>query len=125
MLACAKIGAVHSVVFAGYSSEALNARIDGSESKVIITADGSRINGTIFPMKQIIDDAVKFSPPVESVIVVRNTKSEISMDSTRDHWFHELCKLPIVKSKCQTVQVDVEDPLRKDYASRPQGSRSR
>ena len=97
MLACAKIGAVHSVVFAGYSSEALNARIDGSESKIIITADGSRINGTIFPMKQIIDDAVKFSPPVESVIVVRNTKSEISMDSTRDHWFHELCKLPIVK----------------------------
>ena len=47
------------------------------------------------------------------------------MDSTRDHWFHELCKLPIVKSKCQTVQVDAEDPLRKDHASRPQGSRSR
>ena len=56
MLACAKIGAVHSVVFAGYSSEALNARIDGSESKVVITADGSWINGKVFPMKQIVDE---------------------------------------------------------------------
>ena len=56
MLACAKIGAVHSVVFAGYSSEALNARIDGSESKVVITVDGSWINGKVFPMKQIVDE---------------------------------------------------------------------
>ena len=111
MLACAKIGAVHSVVFAGYSSEALNARIDGSESKVVITADGSWINGKVFPMKQIVDDAVKFSPTVENVIVVRNTKSDVALDSTRDHWYHELCKLPIAKGKCQTVQVDAEDPL--------------
>jgi len=56
MLACAKIGAVHSVVFAGYSSEALYARIDGSESKVVITVDGSWINGKVFPMKQIVDE---------------------------------------------------------------------
>ena len=111
MLACAKIGAVHSVVFAGYSSEALNARIDGSESKVVITVDGSWINGKVFPMKQIVDDAVKFSPTVENVIVVRNTKIEVSMDSTRDHWYDELCKLPIAKGKCETVQVVSEDPL--------------
>ena len=111
MLACAKIGAVHSVVFAGYSSEALNQRIDGSESKVVITADGSWINGKVFPMKQIVDDAVKFSPTVENVIVVRNTKSDVALDSARDHWYHELCKLPIAKGKCQTVQVDAEDPL--------------
>ena len=111
MLACAKIGAVHSVVFAGYSSEALNARIDGSESKVVITADGSWINGKVFPMKQIVDDAVKFSPTVENVIVVKNTATEVTMDPTRDHWYHELCKLPIAKGKCQTVQVDAEDPL--------------
>lgn len=65
MLACAKIGAVHSV----------------------------------------------FSPTVENVIVVRNTKTEVSMDSTRDHWYDELCKLPIAKGKCETVQVDTEDPL--------------
>jgi len=56
MLACAKIGAGHSVVFAGYSSEALNARIDGAESKVVITVDGSWINGKVFPMKQIVDE---------------------------------------------------------------------
>ncbi|MSS45737.1 acetate--CoA ligase [Cutibacterium sp. WCA-380-WT-3A] len=122
MLACAKIGAVHSVVFAGYSSEALNARIDGSESKVVITADGSWINGKIFPMKQIIDDAVKFSPTVENVIVVRNTGSEVSMDSTRDHWYHELCKLPIAKGKCETVQVDAEDPLFILYTSGSTGT---
>ncbi|GAE69488.1 acetyl-coenzyme A synthetase [Cutibacterium acnes JCM 18909] len=97
--------------FAGYSSEALNARIDGSESKVVITVDGSWINGKVFPMKQIVDDAVKFSPTVENVIVVRNTKIEVSMDSTRDHWYDELCKLPIAKGKCETVQVDAEDPL--------------
>ncbi|WCC80660.1 acetate--CoA ligase [Cutibacterium equinum] len=111
MLACAKIGAVHSVVFAGYSSEALNQRIDGSESKVVITVDGSWINGKVFPMKQIVDDAVKFSPTVENVIVVRNTESEVTMDPTRDHWYHELCKLPIAKGRCETVQVDAEDPL--------------
>lgn len=111
MLACAKIGAVHSVVFAGYSSDALNQRIDGSESKVVITADGSWINGKVFPMKQIVDDAVKFSPTVENVIVVKNTATEVTMDPTRDHWYHELCKLPIAKGKCQTVQVDAEDPL--------------
>ncbi|MDU3725441.1 MAG: AMP-binding protein [Cutibacterium avidum] len=85
MLACAKIGAV--------------------------TADGSWINGKVFPMKQIVDDAVKFSPTVENVIVVKNTATEVTMDPTRDHWYHELCKLPIAKGKCQTVQVDAEDPL--------------
>jgi len=111
MLAAAKIGAVHSVVFAGYSSEALNARIDDSESKVVITVDGSWINGSVFPMKKIVDDAVRFSPTVENVIVVRNTGSEVTMDPTRDHWYHELARLPIAQGHCETVQVDAEDPL--------------
>ncbi|MDN6762119.1 MAG: AMP-binding protein, partial [Acidipropionibacterium jensenii] len=111
MLACAKIGAIHSVVFAGYSSEALNARIDDSESRVVITVDGSWINGSVFPMKKIVDDAVRFSPTVENVIVVRNTASEVTMDPTRDHWYHELARLPIAQGHCPTVQVDAEDPL--------------
>ncbi|MCI1746951.1 MAG: acetate--CoA ligase [Acidipropionibacterium sp.] len=111
MLACAKIGAVHSVVFAGYSSEALNARIDDSESRVVITVDGSWVNGAVFPMKQIVDEAVRFSPTVENVIVVRNTGSEVTMDPTRDHWYHELARLPIAQGHCATVQVDAEDPL--------------
>mgnify|MGYP001715635287 FL=1 len=111
MLACAKLGAIHSVVFAGYSSDALSARIDDSESKVVITADGSWINGKVFPMKKIVDDAVRFSPTVQNVIVVRNTATEAVMDPIRDHWYHELCKLPIAQGRCETVQVDAEDPL--------------
>ena len=111
MLACAKLGAIHSVVFAGYSSDALSARIDDSESKVVITADGSWINGKVFPLKKIVDDAVRFSPTVQNVIVVRNTATEAVMDPIRDHWYHELCKLPIAQGRCETVQVDAEDPL--------------
>ena len=111
MLACAKLGAIHSVVFAGYSSDALSARIDDSESKVVITADGSWINGKVFPMKKIVDDAVRFSPTVQNVIVVSNTGTEAVMDPIRDHWYHELCKLPIAQGRCETVQVDAEDPL--------------
>ena len=111
MLACAKIGAVHSVIFAGYSSEALSTRIDDSESKVVITADGSWVNGKVFPLKKIVDEAVRFSPTVENVIVVRNTETPVTMDSVRDHWYHELARLPIAKGRCPTVQVDAEDPL--------------
>ncbi|WP_130865160.1 acetate--CoA ligase [Acidipropionibacterium timonense] len=122
MLACAKIGAVHSVVFAGYSSEALNARIDGAESKLVITADGSWVNGKVFPLKQIVDEAVKFSPTVENVVVVRNTGSEVTMDPTRDHWYDALCKLPIAKGHCDTVQVDAEDPLFILYTSGSTGN---
>ncbi|WP_027587212.1 acetate--CoA ligase [Acidipropionibacterium thoenii] len=111
MLAAAKIGAVHSVIFAGYSSEALSTRIDDSESKVVITADGSWVNGKVFPLKKIVDEAVRFSPTVENVIVVRNTETPVTMDSVRDHWYHELARLPIAKGHCPTVQVDAEDPL--------------
>ncbi|WIY81478.1 acetate--CoA ligase [Propionimicrobium sp. PCR01-08-3] len=111
MLACAKIGAIHSVVFAGYSAEALGTRIDDSESKVVITADGSWVNGKVFALKDIVDEAVKFSPTVENVIVVANTGTEVAMDTIRDHWYHELTRLPIAKGHCETVQVDAEDPL--------------
>jgi len=71
MLACAKIGAVHSVVFGGFSADALQGRIDDSESKLVITSDGSWINGKVFELKKIVDEAVKRSPTVENVIVVR------------------------------------------------------
>ena len=122
MLACAKIGAVHSVVFAGYSADALAARIDDSESKVVVTADGSWVNGKVFPLKDIVDEAVRFSPTVRSVIVVRNTGSEVEMDPTRHHWYHELCQLPIAKGRCETVQVDAEDPLFILYTSGSTGT---
>lgn len=111
MLACAKIGAVHSVIFAGFSADALTTRIDDSESKVIITADGSWINGSVFPLKDIVDEAVRFSPTVENVLVIKRTGTEVHMDPLRDHWYHDLTALPIARGACETVQVDAEDPL--------------
>lgn len=117
MLACAKLGAIHSVVFAGFSSDALASRIDDSESKLVITADGSWINGSVFPLKRIVDEAVRFSPTVENVIVVRRTGTEVEMDTTRDHWYHDLEALPISRGPCETVQVDAEHPLYILYTS--------
>ena len=111
MLACAKLGAVHSVVFAGFSADALADRIDDSESKVVITADGSWVNGGIFKLKDIVDQAIRFSPSVENVIVVKRTGHEVTMDPLRDHWYHDLTALPIAKGKCATEQLDAEDPL--------------
>lgn len=111
MLACAKIGAVHSVIFAGFSADALTTRIDDSESKVVITADGSWINGAVFPLKEIVDQAVRFSPAVENVLVIKRTGTEVHMDPLRDHWYHDLTALPIARGACETVQVDAEDPL--------------
>ena len=122
MLACAKIGAVHSVVFGGYSADALRDRIDASESKLVITADGAWINGAIFSMKTVIDEATRFSPTVENVVVVRRTGSEVTMDPLRDHWLHDLIPLPIAKGPCETEPMDAEDPLFLLYTSGSTGS---
>ncbi|MFZ1412944.1 MAG: acetate--CoA ligase [Micropruina sp.] len=111
MLACAKIGAVHSVIFAGFSADALSDRIDDSQSKLVITADGSWVNGSIFKLKSIVDEAVRFSPTVENVIVVKRTGNEVAMDPLRDHWYHDLTALPIAKGTCPTEPMDAEDPL--------------
>ncbi len=122
MLACAKLGAVHSVIFAGYSADALSSRIHDSESKIVITADGSWVNGTVFPLKEIVDEGIHFSATVENVIVVRNTGQDVAMDPERDHWFHDLCALPIARGRCETVQVDAEHPLYLLYTSGSTGS---
>ncbi len=117
MLGCAKIGAIHSVIFAGFSADALTDRIDDSQSKLVITADGSWVNGSVFPLKEIVDNAVKFSPTVENVIVVKRTGSEVTMDPLRDHWYHDLLALPIAKGKCETEKLDSEHPLYILYTS--------
>ena len=122
MLACAKIGAVHSVIFAGFSADALSARIDDSESRLVITADGSWVNGGIFKLKDIVDEAIRFSPSVENVIVVRRTGHDVSMEPLRDHWYHELCALPIANGPCPTEQLDAEDPLYILYTSGSTGA---
>ena len=117
MLACAKIGAVHSVVFGGYSADALRDRIDASESKLVVTADGAWVNGVVFGLKAVIDEAIRFSPTVENVLVVRRTGNEVVMDPLRDHWFDDLAPLPIAKGPCETEQMAAEDPLFLLYTS--------
>jgi acetyl-CoA synthetase len=111
MLACAKIGAIHSVVFGGFSTDALSGRIQDSESKLVITADGGNQNGKVVELKRILDDALKTSPTVENVIVVRHIGHEVPMENSRDHWYHDLCSLPIANGKCPTEVMDAEDPL--------------
>lgn len=117
MLACAKIGAVHSVVFAGFSADALQGRIEDSQSKLVITTDGSFINGKVVELKRTVDDALKRCPSIENVIVVKRCGNEPPMDPTRDHWYHSLCALPIANGKCATEPLDSEDPLYILYTS--------
>ncbi len=111
MLACAKIGAVHSVVFGGFSTDALQGRIEDSESKLVITCDGSYQNGKRIELKRIVDDALRHCPTVENVIVVKRCGHEVPMDSGRDHWYHDMCALPIAAGRCATEELDAEDPL--------------
>ena len=122
MLACAKIGAVHSVVYGGFSVEALNGRIEDSQSNVVITCDGGYMNGKIVELKKIADEAIKRAGAVEHVIVVKRTGEEVNMEAGRDYWYHDLMALPIAKTangsaRCDTEVMDAEDPLFMLYTS--------
>jgi acetyl-CoA synthetase len=117
MLACAKIGAVHSVVFGGFSVDALQGRIEDSESKLVITADGSYQNGKVVELKRTVDEALRRCPTVENVIVVKRIGQEVAMEAGRDHWYHEMLALPIANGKCPTEIMDAEDPLYILYTS--------
>jgi acetyl-CoA synthetase len=117
MLATAKLGAVHSVVYGGFSVDALAGRIDDSQSRLVITADGGWLNGKVVELKKIVDDALKQCPSVERTIVVQRTEQDIRMDPSRDYWYHELMKLPIANGDCPTEVTDAEDPLYILYTS--------
>jgi len=117
MLACAKIGAVHSVVFAGFSADALQGRVDDSQSKLVITADGGYVNGKVIELKRTVDDALKKCPSVENVIVVKRVGQDVPMDPLRDHWYDNLLSMPIANGKCPTEPLDSEDPLYILYTS--------
>ncbi len=117
MLACAKIGAVHSVVYGGFSVEALHSRIDDSQSRVLITCDGAFLNGKVVELKQIVDEALKRTAAVETVVVFRRTGKPVHMEEGRDYWWHELMSLPIASPKCETESMDAEDPLFLLYTS--------
>ena len=111
MLACAKIGAPHSVVYGGFSEQALASRIDDAQSKVLITCDGAWLRGKIVPLKNTVDEAVLRSPVVESVIVVKRTGQDIHMEAGRDYWYQDLMALPIASAQAETEIMDAEDPL--------------
>jgi len=111
MLACARIGAIHSVVYGGFSVESLAERIEDSNSKVLIVADGAYQRGKIVPLKQIADEALQRCGTVEHVLVVKRTNQEINMEQGRDMWYHELMNLPIATQNCALEIMDSEDPL--------------
>ena len=90
LLACARIGAAHSVVFGGFSAQSLAGRINDAECKVLITADGGWRKGGIVPLKQAADDALADCPSIEHVLVVRRTEHEIGWTEGRDVWYHDL-----------------------------------
>ena len=109
VLACARIGAIHSVVFAGFSSTALAARINDAECKVLLTADGGYRGDKTTPLKDIADDALKNCPSIKKSIVFQRTKQEVSWNPTIDVWWHE--ELVKVDDNCPAEIMDAEDML--------------
>ena len=111
LLACARIGAPHSVVFGGFSAESLRDRINDAQSKLVITADGSYRRGQIVPLKRNVDAALKDCPCVEKVVMVRRIgdAAPVAVDETRDVWWHRVVEN--VPAYCEPEPMDSEDPL--------------
>jgi acetyl-CoA synthetase len=125
MLSCAKIGAAHSVVYGGFSVEALAERIEDAQSRVMVTADGGFRRGMPTDLKGIANEAMKRSPTIEVCITVKRTGEETFMENDRDFWYHDLMSMPVANPKCETEQTDAEDMLFILYTSgttgRPKG----
>ncbi len=117
MLACAKIGAPHSIVFGGFSSEALRERINDAKAKVVITADGSFRRGGVVALKAAVDEALRGTPTIEKCIVVRRVgeAAKITMEPGRDLWWHEL--VAGASDQCAAEPMDAEDMLFVLYTS--------
>jgi acetyl-CoA synthetase len=115
MLACARIGAAHSVVFGGFSAQALADRINDAEAKVLITADGGYRRGEVFPLKSSADEAVAATSTIEHVVVVQRGKNDVVMVEGRDHWYHDL--VAAAGAECPAEPMDAEDLLFLLYTS--------
>lgn len=109
MLACARLGAIHSVVFAGFSSSAVSSRINDCDAKVVVTSDGSYRGAKTLDLKSIVDEALDKSPQVEKVLVVKRTNQAVKMKEGRDFWLDEL--LEKAPKDFVSVIMDAEDPL--------------
>jgi acetyl-CoA synthetase len=116
MLACARIGAVHGVVFGGFSAEALRDRLVDAEAKIVITADGGWRKDAIVPLKPAVDSAIADpKAQVSSVIVVKRTGQDVTMQAGRDHWWHEL--MATASADCPAAELDAEQMLFVLYTS--------
>ena len=115
MLGCAKIGAVHSVVYGGFSAAALRERINHAEAKIVVTVDGFQRNGKIIKLKEVVDEAMTKCPTVENVVVVQRAGVEIDMSDGRYLWFHDL--MDGESAHFETVAMEATDPLYILYTS--------
>ena len=117
MLACARIGAVHSVVFGGFSAESLRDRINDQQARLLITADGGYRRGQVVPLKRVADEALEHTPSIEHVVVVQRRHSPFVEEFVegRDHWYHDLMRRAALE--CEPETVDAEDMLYILYTS--------
>jgi acetyl-CoA synthetase len=115
MLACARLGATHSIIFGGFSSAALIDRINDAGCKLVVTADGGWRRGSEVKLKPAVDEALKATPTVKTCIVVRRTGTKIQMEAGRDYWWHEL--METVDANCPAEELDSEHPLYILYTS--------
>ena len=115
MLACARIGAPHSVVFGGFSSQALADRINDAEAKVLVTADGGYRRGSVFPLKAAADEACASAPSIEHVVVVRRGGNDVEMVEGRDQWYHDL--MADASADCPAEPMEAEHLLYLLYTS--------
>ena len=111
MLACARIGAIHSIVFGGFSVEALKDRILDSECKMLITADAGLRSGKTIALKEIVDGAIKECACIKSVLIVKRTSTPVNMQKGRDTYLDEELKANDISDTCEPEQMDAEDPL--------------
>ncbi|HEV2075978.1 MAG TPA: acetate--CoA ligase, partial [Thermoleophilaceae bacterium] len=115
MLACARIGAVHNVVFGGFSAEAVRERMEVSDAKALITASAARRKGKVAPVKPDVDEILEDLPAIETVVVVRNAGEDAPMTDGRDIWYHEA--LELAEEECPAEPLDAEHPLYILYSS--------